>query len=87
MTFVNTESVRNFIKTQAKYMKKHEISYSLQILKQMDYKLKKTNTLKYFRWLRRKDLKHHKKVAKFAFDIFETCGAKYKSFKIDVIID
>ena len=77
MTRVNTKKVRNFIKNNAIFMNKAEISYSLQILNNLNYKKTNSDTMKHFRWLRNKRLQHHKKVADFSFKVFENCGAKY----------
>ena len=77
MTIVDTEKVRNYLKTNAKYMKKPEVSYSLQILRNLSFKKQYSETLNHFNYLRNKKLKHHKPVAMFAFKVFEACGAEY----------
>ena len=80
MTIVNTNKVRKFLIKNEKFMTKGEISYSLQILRQLNYKKQHTQTLEYFKWLRNRRLMHHKKVANFALRVFEKCGAEYKKF-------
>ena len=55
-----------------------EKSWAGQILKLADYKKKHFDTLDYFRYLKNKKLQNHKKVARFALDIFRECGAWYR---------
>ena len=81
MTKVETQKVRKFIKMNAKFMTKSEISYSLQILRNLNYERRMTDTLKHFNYLRNKKLQHHKKVADFAIKIFEACDVKYRKFQ------
>ena len=74
---IKTKKLGEKLVNEEKFMMKSEKSWALQILKLADYRQKYYDTMKYFKWLRSKKLRSHKRVATFASKLFIELGASY----------
>ena len=74
---VSNNKIREFLLQEEENMEPHEKTYALQIINQLDYGSKYTDTMVYFKSLREKKLKTHSKVAEWALNAFESVGVKY----------
>ena len=80
---VSTKKLRKLVVENAKHMKKYEKSWARHLLKNINYRLDKTDTKAYITNLRQKKLLSHKKRATFLIKLFKEVGAKYRRVEND----
>ena len=81
-TLVNSEQIKHYLISQESMLNDAELGWAGDIIRNLDFRAEKTDTLNYFNFLRAKQLKNHRKVARFAMKCFNDNGTHYCEIKI-----
>ena len=79
MTWVKTQDMVKFFENNTSYMQQFELKYACDIIKTLDFRRERSDSTKYFTWLKTQQYATHRKMALFAMNAFtEGGGAVYR---------
>ena len=88
-TMVNSSKIKHYLISQETMLNDAELGWAADIIRNLDFRAEMSDTMKFFKFLREKQLKNHRKVARFAMKCFNDNGTQYceinKKFKDEII--
>ena len=79
MPFIKTRDFKKYVITNEVYLKSYEKTYIVQLIKAINFKRTKFDTVKFLENIKLKRKRSHKQEAKWYFKLFAELGARYRT--------
>ena len=80
-TLVNSAQLKKYLISQEYMLNDAELSWAGDIIRNINFNSEMSDTMNFFKFLRAKGLKNHRKVARFAMKCFNDNGTQYCEIK------